>query len=104
MIPIPKKTDSPFLIDYRPISLLPSISKIFERAAHVQLSEYFNKNKFLNSNQYGFRSEHSTEQASIDLVDRVLGIMDTNDTPFSLFLDLSKAFDSFDHHNTSPET
>lgn len=97
VVPIPKKINSPSLIDYRPISILPSMSKVFERAIHIQLSDYLKQNNLLNSNQYGFRSEHSTELASIELVDRVLKIMDTDDTPFSLFLDLSKAFDSLDH-------
>ena len=47
--------------------------------------------------QYGFRTEHSTELAALELIDRTITALDNNDTPFSIFLDLSKAFDTIDH-------
>ena len=61
VIPLFKKGDSSLLINYRPISLLPTISKIFERVIHDQMYEYFNKFKLLAEQQYGFRKQHSTE-------------------------------------------
>ena len=51
--------------NYRPISLLPAFSKIFEKAVFIQLYEYFNKNNPLYKSQYGFRTLHYTELASL---------------------------------------
>ena len=53
--------------------------------------------KIFSSSQYGFRVGHSTEYAAIDLVDKITTQMDNNMIPFSIFLDLSKAFDTIDH-------
>ena len=54
---------------YRPISLLPCISKVFEKFIYKQVDEYFNKNQLFLNSQYGFRKQHSTEFASLELVD-----------------------------------
>ena len=96
--PIYKKGNKSDLNNYRPISLLPTISKIFERVIHTQLYNYLSENKLLCEQQYGFRSQHSTELAAIKLVDYLTHNMDTNKIPTSIYLDLSKAFDtlSFD--------
>lgn len=64
---------------------------------HAQLFKYFTDNDLLFSSQYGFRSGHSTEHASIELVDRILNIMESGDVPLGIFMDLSKAFDTLDH-------
>ena len=48
-------------------------------------------------NQYGFRPKHSTECATLELVDRIVMQMDKNDVQINIFLDLSKAFDTIDH-------
>ena len=84
--------------NYRPISLLPAISKIFEKALHIQISEYFEINNLLYPSQYGFKKLHSCEYAALELIDRVIDMIDKDNTPFSLFLDLSKAFDTLDHN------
>ena len=78
----------------RPISLLPTISKIFERVIHTQLYSYLSENELLYEQQYGFRSQHSTELAAIKFVDYLIHNMDTNKIPTSIYLDLSKAFDT----------
>ena len=95
--PLYKKDDVHKLINYRPISVLPVMSKIFERVLHNQLCEYFNRNDLLYSSQYGFRGKHSTELAALELIDRIILEMDHDEIPLSLFLDLSKAFDTIDH-------
>ena len=95
--PLFKKGDNCCLNNYRPISLLPTISKIFERVMYTQLYYYFNVNNLLSEQQYGFRSQHSTELASVKLVDFILKEMDNIrdiKIPASIFLDLSKAFDT----------
>ena len=83
--------------NYRPISLLSSVSKVFEKAAYGQLYEYFSSHALFYDSQYGFRKHHSTELAALELVDRIHKEIDENKIPFSVFLDLSKAFDTLDH-------
>ena len=68
VIPIYKKDDEQDLNNYRPISLLPTISKIFERIAHTQLFQYFTINNIFYNHQYGFREEHSTETALLEFI------------------------------------
>ena len=53
------------LNNYRPISLLPVISKVIEKILSNQLRSYFESNKLFYENQYGFRSDHSTEYATL---------------------------------------
>ena len=97
VVPIFKKDDIHCFNNYRPISLLPAISKIYEKIVHVQLFDYFTSNNLFYANQYGFRTKFSTEHAVLDFVDRLYTNLDANNTPFTLFLDFSKAFDTIDH-------
>jgi hypothetical protein len=97
VVPVYKKDNENIFNNYRPISLLPSLSKIFERLMHNQLHEYFTTNNLYLNSQYGFRSMHSTELATLELIDRNICNMDKNDTPINIYLDLSKAFDTIDH-------
>ena len=97
VIPLYKKGDSSLFGNYRPISLLSSVSKIFERIAFEQIYEYFTVNNLLYDGQYGFRKNHSTELAALEFIDRIKIQLDEKKTPFSVFLDLSKAFDTLDH-------
>ena len=80
-----------------PISILPAISKILEKTIFNQLHDYFQDNKLYCKNQYGFRRNHSTEYAALELIGRVILDMDKGEIPFSIFIDLSKAFDTLDH-------
>ena len=84
--------------NYRPISLLTSISKLFEKVVFTQLYDYFHKNKLFYSSQYGFRKLHSTEFVALELTDRILKDIDDRDVSLAVFMDLSKAFDTLDHH------
>ena len=84
--------------NYRPISILPAISKILEKTFFNQLNYYFQDNKRYCKNQYGFRRNHPTEYAALELIDRVILDMDKNEIPFSIFIDLSKAIDTLDHN------
>ena len=95
--PIFKKENSKLITNYRPISVLPVISKIFESVIHEQLSEYFIANDLFCPQQYGFRKNSSTELAALELLDRVLGQMDKHKIPINFHIDLSKAFDSLRH-------
>ena len=95
--PLYKKGDNRLLSNYRPISLLPSFSKIFEKVIYQQTYSYFQTNNLLYSSQYGFRSGHSTEYAGLEIVDRIIQGLDKNEIPINIYLDLSKAFDTLDH-------
>ena len=97
VLPIYKKDDDSLFSNYRPISLLPSVSKIFERAIMIQLMEYLEDNKLIHSNQYGFRKFHSTEYAALHLVDYLNYEMDSRRTPVTIHSDLSKAFNCLSH-------
>ena len=97
ILPIYKKDDESLFSNYRPISILPAISKVIEKVIYNQLYSFFSQHKLLNESQYGFRAEHSTEYAALELVDRLNSVLDNNEIPFSIFLDLSKAFDTIDH-------
>ena len=94
VIPLYKKGDSSLLVNYRPISLLPTISKIFEKVIHDQLYDYFDKYNLLAEQQYGFRKQHSTEYAAVKLIDHVSKEMENRKTPTNVYIDLSKAFDT----------
>ena len=97
VLPLFKKGDCHQFDNYRPISLLPSISKVIERIVYDQLYEYFSKNKLVYDSQYGFRQLHSTELASLEITDRLVQNMDEGKISLTVYLDLSKAFDTLNH-------
>lgn len=92
IIPVPK-TDK----EYRPIAVLPYLSKIFERLLHKQISKYVNDNNLLTDRQSGFRSKHSCLTALTDVVEEIRGNLDQNKVSFLVLLDHSKAFDTVEH-------
>ena len=96
--PIYKKDDKKFIKNYRPISVLPVISKVFETVICDQLCEYFSSKNLLCSQQYGFRKNSSTELAALEVIDRLLTQLDGQLIPINFYLDLSKAFDSLNHN------
>ena len=97
IIPIHKKNDLHVIENYRPISLLPAISKVFEKIIFYQVSQSFLNNNYLCKSQYGFRQNFSTEHAILEIVDRVACELERGSTPVAIFLDLSKAFDTLNH-------
>jgi hypothetical protein len=97
VVPLYKKNDCHLFENYRPISVLPSLSKVLERIMHTQITAYFNRLNLFYDNQYGFRSSHSTELAALELINNIITSMDKNEIPLAIFLDLSKAFDTIDH-------
>ena len=83
--------------NYRPISLLSSISKLIEYIMHDRLTSYLNKNNTLHNSQYGFRKNSSTELAIFDLSHYISKNMESKLLTLGIFIDLSKAFDSMSH-------
>ena len=98
--PIFKANDKEQFSNYRPISLLPSISKIFESVIYQQLMTYLLENILLSSQQYGFRANHSTELAALNLIDRLTYDLDNGKIPTNIYIDLSKAFDTLQHETS----
>ena len=92
--PLFKKGDQCCFSNYRPISLLPSISKIFEHVIADQLTNYLTSNHLFCLEQFGFRPGHSTELAALQLVNHIITEMDNYNVPTNIYLDLSKAFDT----------
>ena len=98
VIPIFKKGDKTLINNYRPISILSPINKIFEKILYARLIKYINKSNILYKFQYGFRKNHSTEHALIELVDQIRLSMNNNQMTCGIFIDLSKAFDTVNHN------
>lgn len=92
--PIYKSGDKQVAANYRPISLLSSLSKILEKVMNKRLLNYLEHRNFLSKNQYGFRGNRSTEDAVTNLVDSVIAKLDKGKKCTGVFLDLAKAFDT----------
>jgi len=96
VIPIYKKGDKTNLNNYRPISLLPVVSKVFEKVINNQLNSLVEE-KFIDSNQFGFRLGYNTEDAVVKFVDKIENDLAKNLHVVTVYVDVSKAFDSCDH-------
>lgn len=92
--PIPKIVSPVDLKDLRPISILPLMSKILEKAVSMQLTDYLESNSILPSNQSGFRKGRSTTTALLEVVDNVLAAQDRGEGTILALLDFSRAFDT----------
>jgi hypothetical protein len=97
LIPVHKKGDKTDFRNYRPISILCSISKIFEKVVALRLSEHLETNNLLTSNQHGFRKGLSTDTAVYDFIVRVSEALDESRSAVGMFCDLSRAFDCVDN-------
>ena len=84
---------------YRPISILPTLSKVYERHIANQLKYFLKHTNILFSNQSDFRENHSCQTALIRLVDSWLRELDQGNLVGTVFLDFRKAFDLVDHDN-----
>ena len=84
--------------NYRPISIISSITRVFENLLYKQLHESLSSKKILNKHQWGFRSLHSTALELIDCTSDWLINIDRGMTNFTVFLDIRKAFDTIDHN------
>ena len=79
------------LSNYRPISVLPSIARVFEKIAYKQLLDFFNSNKLLSTKQWGFRNLHSTVLTLLNSFNNWYINIDKGDTNGVIFLGIRKA-------------
>ena len=97
VIPIYKSSSKQSISNYRPISILTFISKVFEKILYNHISQYMDRNDTICSNQFGFRKNHSTQQAIITLINKITSDVDSGDIAVNIFIDLKKAFDTVSH-------
>ena len=98
MILIYKPGDSQQFSNYRPVSILPIISNIFEKVIYKRLISYIDKNNILTPYQFGFRQNMSTSLALTFFVDKINSAIENKQFSKGIFLDLSNAFDTVNHH------
>ena len=97
--PIPKVTNASEPKDFRPISVLPILSKIFEKIILQQLSKFIEEEAIYKSTQAGFRKGHSTVTLLLKLKDDIIKASKRGEITLAVFADYSKAFDTV-HHET----
>ena len=83
--------------DFRPISLLPILSKIFGKIIAEKIMKFMNKNNILTGSQFDFKTNNSTELAVTSIYDKLLQNLDDKKVTCSIFLYSKKALDSVDH-------
>ena len=98
LIPIPKSKDLTDLNNFRPISILPVISKPLERHIHIHFLKFLEDHDLIYHHQSGFRPKHSCQSALARLTNTWLSAINENKMTGVIFLDLKKAFDLVDHN------
>ncbi|CAH2101818.1 unnamed protein product [Euphydryas editha] len=92
--PVFKNGDRSNINNYRPISVLTTLSKVFEKILNKRLVNYLTVNNILSNSQFGFRAGKSTEDAVVTLTGKIIQNFDQKIKTVGIFLDLSKAFDT----------
>ena len=95
--PIHKKNEKDKCENYRPISLLSNISKIFERIMYNRLDNFLDMSDILYKFQFGFRKNYSTNHALLSIVEQITAALDKKMFTCGVFIDLEKAFDTVNH-------
>ena len=83
--------------NYRPITTLNTLAKIFEEAMKTRITIFLESKNYLSNRQFGFRKQHSTELAVVALTDNILNKINTGKKVGTIFIDLKKAFDTVNH-------
>ena len=97
VIPLYKAKERYLTTNYRPISLLTTTSKILEKLMYKRTYGFLTETNQLYQGEYGFRNNHSTEQAISELVGKIAKGFENNKYTIGIFMDLSKAFDTLNH-------
>ena len=96
--PVFKKDDKELFENYRPVSTLPIFGKIYEKVIYERLYSFLLSQNILTPNQFGFRKNHSTSHALNYSINHIKEALKDNKHVLGIFIDLSKAFDTIDHH------
>ena len=94
---IPKDGDLTDINNFRPIAILPAVSKILEHVIQSQTMTYLEENNILDSNQGGFRKNNSTTATTCSLLDDIYTNINNQQITYAIFIDFRKAFDSINH-------
>ena len=97
VVPVFKGEDPTEFSNYRPVSVLPVLSQVFERVLKERLVAFLEEKGVVTPGQYGFREGHSTTMAILDMVERVRAAWGRGNVALGVFIDLKKAFDTVDH-------
>ena len=97
VVPLYKSKEKYLETNYRPISLLTTMSKLLEKIVYVRVYEFLNCSGQFYASQYGFRSKHSCDNAVGEVVSRIVKNLESGKISIAIFLDLSKAFDTLSH-------
>ena len=97
IVPVFKSGDPKLVYNYRPISLLPLMSKIYERCMYNRLLSFLIRHSILSTDQFGFRRGRSTVDAIGGFVERIYRALNNSQYVISTFVDLKKAFDTVNH-------
>ena len=97
IIPILKSGEKNLCTNYRPISLLSTLSKVIEKVVDMQIRGYLESNELIYRHQYGFRKSHETTHAVIDFTNFIYKARELGELSLSIGLDCKKAFDTCDH-------
>ena len=97
VLPLFKAEESFQFNNYRPVSLLCIISKVFEKLMNNRVNDFLSNPKILYEFQFGFRKKHSTYLAHLILLDRITKSLDHGETALGIYLNFSKAFDTVNH-------
>ena len=97
VIALYKKKSAYLAENYRPISLLSCIDKLFEKLLHKRFMDFIKKYEIIILEQFGFLPKHSTTHALIEVIDTIRKTIDNGEYALGIYLDLKKAFDTVDH-------
>ena len=95
--PVPKVDNPSECDDYRPMAVLPVLSKVYERLVLSQMMEYIDRHSIFHERISGYRKGHSTTTVLLRFRDDILRAMKGSELTMAIFADFSKAFDTVDH-------
>ena len=98
IVPVHKSGPKDVVSNYRPISILGTLNKIFEKVIYCRLNSFFETKLLFSETQFGFRSGRSTELAVLHLIAKIMPAFDEKGFGLAVFLDLRKAFDTIDYN------